>query len=436
MFADVQKWVKSCERCNFSKRVMPSVVTPMGHLLATRPLEVVAMDFTTLEKSSDGKEDVLVITDVFTKFTVAVATKDQKATTVARILVTEWFQKYGIPARLHSDQGRNFEGEVIKALCDMYQVRKSRTTPYHPQGNAQCERFNRTMHDLLRTLGTKQKKKWTGYLPELVYTYNVTPHSSTGFSPYELLFGQKPWLPVDFLLGREEQADSSVEWVTHHREKLAEIHRLTRQNLGTAATHRKRRHDAKVRGTRPTKGDIVLIRDHPPGRNKIQDAWKTEKYRVVEQIQEDGSPLLLESMETGARKRLHISQVKRMIEDKEELPQRCPEEVRQIPQKDASPREVERVEKIAHREKSQGVTGWENVDAEEGDSRDDSTRTGEESHSEVLARKEANRYNSGSKTGRPKRVTAGRHSNVHRLPRSAKICSVMKALCGLLEVLC
>ncbi|KAL8603295.1 hypothetical protein ACOMHN_017408 [Nucella lapillus] len=268
MFADVARWVKTYEQCNYAKLPLVKTCTPMGHLLAFRPLEVVAMDFTLLEKASDRRENVLVITDVFTKFTLAVPTRDQKATIVAKVLVSQWFQKFGIPTRLHSDQGRNFESAVIRELCALYGISKSRTTPYHPQGNAQCERFNRTLHDLLRTLPAAKKKRWPEYLAELVYVYNATPHGSTKFSPYQLLFGQPPKLPVDFLLNVKEDdiVVSQTDWVQIHRERLRSAQQGAQKNLRQAAMGRKLQHDKHLKGDNLQMGDVVLLRDHPLGR--------------------------------------------------------------------------------------------------------------------------------------------------------------------------
>lgn len=143
--------------------------------MAYRPFEEVCNDFTLLEKASDGRENVLVITDAFTKYTIAVPTRNQTATTVAKVLISVWFHKYGIPERLHRDQGRNFKSAVLKQLCNMYGVEKLRTTPYHPQDNDQYERFNHTMHNLLKTLPA-DKKKWPEFLPELVCCYNASIH--------------------------------------------------------------------------------------------------------------------------------------------------------------------------------------------------------------------------------------------------------------------
>ena len=129
MHAGVEDWCKKCKWCVVAKTSQPKINTAMDSLLATKPLEVLAIDFTILGKASDGRENVLVMTDVFTKMAHAVPTRDQKASTVAQVFFQEWF-----PVRIHSDQGRNFESQVIQNLCKLYRIKKSRTTPYHLEG--------------------------------------------------------------------------------------------------------------------------------------------------------------------------------------------------------------------------------------------------------------------------------------------------------------
>lgn len=156
----------------------------MGSIKASQPHEILAIDFTMLEPSTDGRENILVMTDVFSKYTQAV----QRASTVAEALVKHWLQLFGPPGRIHSNQGRNFESALIHQLCKIYKVEKSRTTPYHPQGNSQCECFNCTLHDLLRVLPPEQKRRWP-HLSQVIYAYNTTTHQSTGMTPYFLMFG-------------------------------------------------------------------------------------------------------------------------------------------------------------------------------------------------------------------------------------------------------
>ena len=267
---DVKKYLSECERCVVAKGPYLPVKTPMNSIIASRPLEVQAMDFNVLEPVSDFRKNVLVLTDVFTKFTVAVPTRNQRANTVVKTLVHEWFLVYGVPKRIHSDQGRCFEAEVVKELCQMYGLKKSRSSPYHPEGNGQCERFTRTIHDLPRTLPPEKKRKWPAHLKELCYAYNATPHSSTGYSPLYLLFGTDPKLPVDLLLpnGQEDPASNNGEWLTLHQNRSGNAHQQAQDKPRAEATMRKQQFDLH-RNVKPDGipiGERVFTRSHPTGR--------------------------------------------------------------------------------------------------------------------------------------------------------------------------
>ena len=150
-----------------------------------------------------------VITDHFTRFAVATPTRNQTAKTTADALYNGFIVRYGIPARLHSDQGANFESQIIKELCEVMGINKSRTTPYHASGNGMTERFNRTLISMLGTLDIEKKKNWKQYIAPLVQAYNCIKHESTGFSPYMLLFGREPRLPVDLAFGINTRSEET-----------------------------------------------------------------------------------------------------------------------------------------------------------------------------------------------------------------------------------
>ena len=288
MYKDISDHCKKCKQCTVAKEPMPKQKTRMCHVIATRPLECLAIDFTVLEKSSSGVENVLVMTDIFTKFTIAVPCRNQTAHTVAKGLVDHWFFKYGIPEKLHSDRGKCFEGKVIAELCKLYSIKKTRTSPYHPAGNAQCERYNRSMHNLLRTLSEEQKTKWPEFLPQLCFSYNCTPHTVTGFSPYFLLFGRHPQLSIDRLLG-EQTGNDQEDWVKSHRKKLEEAYKITNQKIEHKANKRRIKHNRKINTRQLEPGDRVLCRLRQKGRNKIQNFWQSKPFFIKQKIRDSNA---------------------------------------------------------------------------------------------------------------------------------------------------
>lgn len=143
----IKKYLSECNRCLVAKGAYLPVNTLVTSIIASKPLEVLAMGFMHLGPASDGRENVLVLTDVFTKFTVAVPTRrDQGASTIVKTLVRDWFLACGVPRQIHSDQGW-FEAELVQELYPTYGIKKSCSSPYHPQGNGQCEHFKCMLHD-------------------------------------------------------------------------------------------------------------------------------------------------------------------------------------------------------------------------------------------------------------------------------------------------
>ena len=242
MFADTDHWLAQCERCLISKGDYNEPKTVQGSLVANQPLELLCIDFTKADVAKGGKENILVLTDAFSKYSQAFVTPNQNSLTMAKVLVEKWFSVFGIPAQIHSDQGWSFDNEIIASLCKMYGIRQSTTMPYNPHSNSQCECFNRTLFGLMRSLDQVQKPNWPNYLSSLVFAYNATLHSTMGYQPYELMFGCKAPMPCDNWLGlnnyKSAEFKTKTAWLDEqlnallhaNKQTLKGIHKSTKCN--------------------------------------------------------------------------------------------------------------------------------------------------------------------------------------------------------------
>ena len=278
--------VLNCTRC--LRRKTPPHVAPLQPIHLTQPLELVHMDYLSLEPSKGNTENVLVITDHFTRYALAYPSKTQTAQATARILWDNFICHYGFPEKFISDQGRNFESDLIKELCKIAGVQKLHTTPYHPQGNGQCERFNSTLCNMLGTLSEEEKPDWKSYLGCMTHAYNCTKHASTTYSPYYLMFGRHPRLPIDveFGLSKSNCSDNSSKsrYVQKLRRRLNYAYQKATKVTNQQANKYKCSYDKAIREPQLQEKDLVIVKivAHK-GRHKLQDKWEPEEYVVVEQ---------------------------------------------------------------------------------------------------------------------------------------------------------
>ena len=199
MHKETTWYVSKCQNC-LKRKAIPDVAH-LQPIITSQPMELVHMDFLSIEPSKENIENVLVITDHFTRYAQAYASKTQTAQATAMLLWGNFIRHYGFPEKFLCDQGRNFESELISEFFKLAQVERVHTTPYHPMTNGQHERFNSILCNMLGTLSEKEKVDWKAHLSSMTQAYNFTQHPSTTYSPYFLMFGRQPRLPIDFEMG-------------------------------------------------------------------------------------------------------------------------------------------------------------------------------------------------------------------------------------------
>ena len=278
MTRDLRNHIKKCGHCRKYEAAPP--VAPMKPLTCSGPGELLHVDFTSIEETVPLKEEpvirnVLVLQDHFSKYVVAYVVKDQTAHTAAKTLRNGYFGLFGVPAYLVSDQGKAFMGHIITHLCDLYGVQKLRTLPYHAQTNDLVERMNHTIICMIGKLEEDKKACWSEHLPELLLAYNTTHSTVTGYSPYYLLFGRRPRIPVDYLFPTlcdlPHQTKMEVSVVAMQK-RLKEAFAVPRYLTSEEAAKQCRYYDCKAGAVALQPGDVAMVHTNGfVGKQKVKD---------------------------------------------------------------------------------------------------------------------------------------------------------------------
>ena len=265
---DVMRWCKQCVACQKRNMRVGRKMAPLQQDQVGSPMEKLGMDILSFrEVTDDGNCCVLVVVDYFTKWTEAIAMPDHTALTVADCLVTEVFTRFGCPRIIITDQGREFEGNLMTALYRLLEITKVRTSPYHPRSDALAENFNRTLINMLAKFCQTNKSNWDHHLPFLLCAYRSSIHESTQCSPNLLMLGREMRLPVDVMYsvsdpvaGAPQCPMTYVEWL---RQAFEENFETVRESLKAAALRQKSYFDRRTKMRSFQKGDWVL-RFYPP----------------------------------------------------------------------------------------------------------------------------------------------------------------------------
>jgi transposase InsO family protein len=196
VYSHVLKHTQTCLRCQQrktgKKKNQPLAPLPIPDTPNTR---IHADLFGPMVDASRKSAYILCITDAFTKYAVVTTIQNKDAQTVAKAIFEQWFCKFGIPAQIHTDGGKEFVNKLLGELCELLNVQHTKTTPYHPQCNSQVEVFNKTVKKYLASYVDETTLNWDEFLPALMLAYNTSYHSTIATTPFELLFGIRPRLP-------------------------------------------------------------------------------------------------------------------------------------------------------------------------------------------------------------------------------------------------
>ena len=268
MSTAARKWVQNCVVCASRKNPRFSKRTPLETYRVGSTMDRVSIDLVGPfhPRTRRGHSVILTITDQFSRWVEAFPLRDGKSPEIARKVV-DFICRHGMPLELHSDQGRNVDGEVMKEVCRLLGVRKTHTTAYHPQGNAITERENSVIKAMLSAYVNERLNDWDDHLPAVMMAMRSSVHRTLQVTPNSMLLGREVRLPIDALVGPPPEAAyqelSATEYAADLAEAMQAAHRVVGEQVGSVYAYQKKNYDRQVEAQSYQVGQAVWLRNYP-----------------------------------------------------------------------------------------------------------------------------------------------------------------------------
>jgi transposase InsO family protein len=311
VYSHVLKHTQTCLRCQ-QRKTSRAKQPPLAPLpIPDQPnIRIHADLFGPMVNAEHKNAYILCITDAFTKYAVVAKIDSKEAETVARAIFDNWFCKFGIPAQIHTDGGKEFVNKLSAELFELLNVQHSKTSPYHPQCNAQVEVFNKTVKKYLASYVDESTLNWQDFLPALMLAYNTSYHSTIATTPFELLFGVKPRLP-SLPAPEIERAHYGESFAAERLQILQHARKMAQETATEQGNKYKFNYDAKAQPHKFKIGQKIFLNDSTSlGKNsKLSPNW-TGPYEIID-LNDNNAKIKLKNK----LKVVNIARIKPFVEE-------------------------------------------------------------------------------------------------------------------------
>lgn len=313
MRSDVERWIKSCVKCNGKKDPKTGNQFPIGTIIPSGEAcsEWVVDVLGPLKPTTNsGNKYIVIFIDRFTRWPEAFAVPNQDSETIARLLVQEVIPRHGCPRSLLSDRGAPFLSKLSQAIYEILGIRKLNTTAYHPACNGLVERFNHTIVAMIATYTNEYPNDWDEHLNYCLWAYRTAINDSTKYSPFFLLYGREAVLPIDTLLDSEEHYRNAEEYVAEVIRKLNIAKEIVKNNA-LQIQHKRNEANSKLKRIHSYHvNDYVML--YVPRTKKGVSAKLTHKWKGPFTVIAQTTPVnyVIKDVETKKTQHVHVSRLK------------------------------------------------------------------------------------------------------------------------------